>query len=796
MKIAGTNIEDPATTNRSFSEIMQGLDPARREFSPDVLSWLRGDDIIEREGAKLGSPYSQSTWVYVAISCLAENVAQIPMRVSKIPQKAAKLFPRDWRKECGGAFDFRRKSVLGENIVESGEVVDLFNNPHPTMTRALFWESVISWCCLRGEFFVVPLDGMDQPVDLAARGGKVKRLLTLEPGLFWHVVVGYELEAWRYTGSPLLTPLPSEMLLPSEVIHYRTYNPYLYWRGMSPLFLAMLPAMSDYAASQFMKGLMMNNADTGVIATTEQNLTQEQREQFMAALRERKRKAGTPDRPLFLSSGVKIEKPTISNVDMEFLSSRKFSREEIFAVWKVPPSLAGIESQGASKGGQGSTSGGSQSQDRRVFIENTVTNKCRQLEASFSPLAKRFDPAFELWFDIDSLPIMQEARRDRLTAATAAFGLGVPLNDINQVYDLGFKKYPWGDEGYLPFNLQVAGEEKGQTEPGQDPNNPNNPETGDENTDPNEPQNPEQAAARNPLVRAERLLLSFSETLAIRARPVVRNPPHGYEQSIAGAEKAKAGRMRKFFFEQRGRVLAKLAKVNQSVLSAQDTRKKSIDDLWDRMMENLYLHQKLDPSIRTDLEFGGAQIMQEISAGVDFNLPPTEALEYLAKRKKAIDSINETTWDALKATLSDGLSAGDSISQLRDRVNDVYSAAGKARATTIAMTETNGAVNGGRQMAMTQAGIENKGWLTAHLETTRATHYANEAISTNDGGIPIDDTWPNGCDYPGDPAGDPSETINCHCCGYAIEPGKGAKPVKFLTWQEFCEAKAGKEAKK
>ena len=34
--------------------------------------------------------------------------------------------------------------------------------------------------------------------------------------------------------------------------------------------------------------------------------------------------------------------------------------------------------------------------------------------------------------------------------------MGVPLNDINSVYDLGFPEYEWGEVGLLPFNLQSA----------------------------------------------------------------------------------------------------------------------------------------------------------------------------------------------------------------------------------------------------------------------------------------------------------------------------------------------------
>src|SRR5260370_20242119 len=103
-----------------------------KKSGSDPSLWLRGDDLDAGEGAKLLSPYSQSAWVYIAVSVLAENVAQIPFRISKIPATAAPLL--------GGASGGLRshspahsltpspilRRVLGENIIESGPVVELF----------------------------------------------------------------------------------------------------------------------------------------------------------------------------------------------------------------------------------------------------------------------------------------------------------------------------------------------------------------------------------------------------------------------------------------------------------------------------------------------------------------------------------------------------------------------------------------------------------------------------------------------------------------------------------------------
>ena len=195
-----------------------------KSVSPDMRAWLAGADVTEDQGAKMVTPYLQSAWVYIAVSVLAESLAQIPFRISRMESKKA----RRVRSLLGSSDPRSRefcKRALWENIVEDGPAVELFENPHPTMGKTLFWEQVVSWDAMRGEFFIIPLDSADQPVDLADRNPKVSRMLTLDTGMFWHMVIGYELTAWRYTGSPLISPLPSEMLMPTEVIHSRCVNP-------------------------------------------------------------------------------------------------------------------------------------------------------------------------------------------------------------------------------------------------------------------------------------------------------------------------------------------------------------------------------------------------------------------------------------------------------------------------------------------------------------------------------------------------------------------------------------------
>jgi len=95
---------------------------------------------------------------------------------------------------------------------------------------------------------------------------------------------------------------------------------------------------------------------------------------------------------------------------------------------------------------------------RLNFIENRVVPLCRRLEAEDDISVKAIDPNADGWFDTEDHPVLAAARRDRLASARSGFDMGVPFNELNRAFDLGFKPLPWGDRGYIPSAMQpVAG---------------------------------------------------------------------------------------------------------------------------------------------------------------------------------------------------------------------------------------------------------------------------------------------------------------------------------------------------
>ena len=629
------------------------LQRANPPTSSPAQAWLRGDDRYGISNSPLlVSPLQQSVWVYTAISALAQTVSAIPFRISQGDRS-------------------------GENILSKGPVVDLFNRPHPYLNRFRFWEFIVTWYCLRGEAFIVALDKADNILPIGRSHGPTS-LLVLNPDRFRHIVENSELVGWRFTNSPLAGPLRSMDFLPEDVIHDFLPNPYLFWRGMSPLSVALLAAQTDYASAQFMKGLMMNNADTGVVVRTNQQMGPEQRETLLAALRDRKNSAGTADRPLVLWDGAEVVTPTLSSADMQFLEHRKYNRQEICAAFfRMPQSIIGFTE---------SSNRSIAEAERLNFIENSIAPVCARLEAAVDPIIKSFGADLLGWFDIDSHPILQQARRDRVDTGVKLFSLGYPANAINKALDLGLPHLPWGEKGYLPAKMTEVGE--------------------------GAPKSPGVAAAAGVF---ERLL----------GRLEAADGPDGSDGSAVtvracASVKQKRSKLSAFFFEQRKRVLAKLSRINAEGAEsfAEGSEKKtsptsavkSLSDIFNAPEQDQRLIAKLAPLLRADLELGFAQAIAEPLSQINAEgaksfaegaekMPSEQLASFLAQRAQELPRINQTTFEALQASLQQGLENHEALPALAARVKRIFQDATDHRAEAIAAAETELALNTGRYLA-------------------------------------------------------------------------------------------------
>lgn len=125
-------------------------------------------------------------------------------------------------------------------------------------------------------------------------------------------------------------------------------------------------------------------------------------------------------------------------------------------------------------------------------------------------------------------------------------------------------------------------------------------------------------------------------------------------------------------------------------------------------------------------------------------------------------TVPQTLHDELAKELSEGLRLNESVDQIAARVAKFFDNTNDYRAQRIARTVSNYGVNEGNRLAALEAGFTMKSWLSMRDANVRDTHQTvdgqkvkvTEKFTLSDGDM---------LDVPGDPNGQPGNTISCRC---------------------------------
>jgi SPP1 gp7 family putative phage head morphogenesis protein len=150
----------------------------------------------------------------------------------------------------------------------------------------------------------------------------------------------------------------------------------------------------------------------------------------------------------------------------------------------------------------------------------------------------------------------------------------------------------------------------------------------------------------------------------------------------------------------------------------------------------------------------------------------------------------------LQSVMMQGLLQGDSIPKLATRLSNTVGESDRKRAIRNARTMATGAQNAGRVNAYKRA--EEDGvdliqmWIATMDNRTRHSHRWLDGEER-----PVGESFSNGCEYPGDPKGDPAEVYNCRCSLRGVVKGLDRKSGKFrddsavggMSYDEWRDAK-------
>lgn len=228
----------------------------------------------------------------------------------------------------------------------------------------------------------------------------------------------------------------------------------------------------------------------------------------------------------------------------------------------------------------------------------------------------------------------------------------------------------------------------------------------------------------------------------------------------------------------------------QEGIKSKAIKKDWIDDIYAQMVEAIQvgiISDAMKPLYKAIIEEFGEDIMEEVGAGIRFDLLNPRITHFIETESATyIKEINNTTLDAVRQQLSEGVANGESIDDIALRINAVFDDANARRSITIARTETGRAANFATVEGMKQSGVKEKEWLATRDERVRDAHLAMDRQVQ-----PVDKPFiaPDGSTamYPGG-FGIAGLDVNCRCATKSVINGKTMYPTetkRVAAWKAF-----------
>lgn len=513
---------------------------------------------------------------------------------------------------------------------------------------------------------------------------------------------------------------------PKEILHFQFVDPSNPYWGLSPLKAAARIVDTDVEAVRWNKVSLQNRAITDGVFSFEQPLTPEQWAEARRQVREQHQGADNARTPWVLGGGAKWEPMSLTPVEMDFLESRKFSVAEIAAVFGVPVVLLSAER----------TTYNNMRTARRMLWEDTVVPILTDIKEALNlALVPFWDPSrrdLRIVYDLSNVTALQESLAEKVAAARTLWAMGYPVNVINQRLEMGLPDIPGGDE---PRRTQYSDGAPFDGDP--DPE-------------------PKRRAAH----RRQRKADTWPEAEKAAFWRAMDTDRIRWEDRLAEEIALR------FAVEGKAVAAAFEAGDEAAAMAAIDDQARE----WRVLLTAAYtaIIEHFGQLEGARLENGGKARYGPSESKFVFD-PWKDAVQRFVAQTvgRKITRILDTTKRRIAEAIAAGMAESETSREIAQRIEDAYHTWGSpsdsgvdtSRAFVIARTETGAAANFGHQEGARQTGLTiEKEWLSSRDERTRAEHLFMDGER-----VGLDERYSNGLMYPGDPAGEPDDVINCRC---------------------------------
>jgi HK97 family phage portal protein len=523
-------------------------------------------------------------------------------------------------------------------------------------------------------------------------------------------IAGYVMQQ---PGSPEKVPFSVD-----DIIHFKYPSPFSLYYGCPPMYAAAYDVDINRELKAHGVGFLMNAAQPAGVLYTDERLGDKEYKRLRDMWNMRHKGSQNAGKVAVLEAGLKYEKTGSNLAELQFSDTSKNVRDAILAIFGVPASQLGLVED---------VNRANAEANEYVYQNGTILPKLKLIEEK---LNEKMMPIYDVNLVCEFDNVVPMDKDFRLREQTEHIRAGYSSIDDERAED-GKDPYdtPETSMPLIPFSLMPAGSPK--------------PEPVDPNAMPDD----------KPKEEDKKKGMSLYDTKAKRDRK--------WEVFIAltsPQEKHLGTAMDRFFQHQRRTVMDNLNKYRAYPVKAGV----GSNIVFNMNEENERLRTMVKAYIEEAVKSGVSLGYTELNNTIDFTLMSPNIMRAVEKRMGYFaENVNQNTADLLKDAIQEGVSLGESIDKIANRVTDIFDFSERFRSVRIARTEVIGAANEGQLMAYVQEGVGAKEWITARDERVRESHQIDgqtvgitENFTLNDG---------EHLQMPGDRHASVGNIVNCRC---------------------------------
>lgn len=618
---------------------------------------------------------------------------------------------------------------------KNNEVIDkpddpillLLDRPNKMHTGKQFWKLVQKYLDLTGEAYIL-IEGekkIFEPRNIAALYVLPSQCVTVNFDKEFR-----EVESYTYKTATSTITYPAQQII--RLFDPDPKNPAF---GISLIASGIRQIETDVQLTEHQANVLKNGGSVDGVFKYKSNLTADQVVQAEERYKEKiagARKAGTP---LFLGGDADYIRLGLTPSELSYLESKKFSLDDIATLTDVPRVLLARTSDETYANADAALA---------IFLREKIKPQLQNLVTALDWYLVPEDPR-TLSF-VDPTPANKEEMRKNLETANTVSAL-TTNEKREKLAELGFDIEPIedvedADRVLVPFSVSPL-----KSDADKEADRPDITPTEDPNADPN-------ATPEDANNEGKRIMSRGTFQHPLRDKELRKKWGEVQLKRLDKRQGLFVKAMRDYFEEQQKRVLENIGGLKSVHL------KTLVDRIFDKQIELKLASRFALPLLRRFLVEAGENAFNLVESKYNFQL--STGIENWLDRRTLIfaDEITSTTYNKLKDQFSQSFEEGENREQLIKRIQTVYGGFDENRAKTIARTEVHGAVQKGTDEGYRQSGIPIKIWVWA-AGVNGGAREEHQAIDGQE--VPINQPFSNGLMYPGDPNGDPEETINCEC---------------------------------